>query len=259
MKTDTKIGEIVFAFNEASSALEEDIVLAGAREAGYTLDQLGFMFGVTREWVRQRVQRVPAGTALPKFHDSDAKLKRERRAEDHRSKRKARRRILGLRMDSPVMNVPVETLNELRRLHELVSENRGWTPLDAPSRLAVKPFGDLLWATIQTYEIPQTHLERAFGLGRTTLIVWLRNHGYLPQMPSQKSYQGVVLDPKRRKGRRKALVPGGKCRQGHVLSEKDIVANGTSGARTCRICKYQRAKDRYQQRKASAEAVVPSE
>lgn len=249
---DTRIGEIVFEFNEAGTKQREELVLAGAREAGYTLDELGQMFGVTRERIRQRVARVPAGAALPVFPPSARKVQRDARAAEklakQRSARAAQRRILGLRMDSPVMNVPVETLNEICRLSELVTTVRGWTPLDDPARLAITPYGDLLHETITKYEIPQRSLDLPFGKAGGTFTAWLRNHGYMKQMPSQKSYKGVLLEPGRRKGS-KTLVVGGVCKGGHVMTEENIVANGTTGNVTCRLCRNERRKLAYRRKR----------
>lgn len=231
----------------AHSRESVDAILKSAYAAGYSLRKLGDILGVSGEMIRVRLKRPVPVSMLRDYAPSERVAKREKRRHERVTRG---RRILGIRTSAAVMNVPIETLNELQRLSELTTRVRGVTPLDDPARLAVEPFGELLWATIQKYEIPQGQLERALGKGRVTFTVWLRNHGYLKQMPSQKSYRGIHHDPKSIKPRPREIVVGGTCRKGHALTESDIVNNG-GGRFTCGICRKNSSRARYQKRKAA--------
>lgn len=230
---------------EAPTVEAQDAILKSAYASGFTLQELGDIVGVTRERIRQRIAR-PVPFALMKDYPPHERVRRKTvQAKRKRSKQK---RILGLRLSSPALQVPVETVTRLAELHSLVTTVRGWTPLDDPARQAVKPFGDLLYKTMVDYEIPQKHLEKLLGLKGATLTAWLRSHGYLKQMPSQTSYQGVVIDHKRT-GRPAGpeLVPGATCRRGHLMTEENIGIQKVG--RYCKNCSRDRARERYQKRK----------
>lgn len=248
---DATVEQITSDLETAPTREHFDAVLRSAYAAGWSLQQLGDIAGVTREAIRLRLRRpVPAEMLVeyPSPHNVVARAERKRAAG------LKRKRILGLKLNSPVMDIPVKRLNEIAALHQQVTLVRGWTPLDSPEREAIGPYGDLLWETIQGYRIPQGHLERVMGLGRMTLTVWLRNHGYLPQMPSQKSYKGVVIDHSKngRGPRQKVNVPGGVCRNGHHLTEETLVANGSSGYMLCKICRAEYSREQYLARRAAA-------
>jgi hypothetical protein len=225
--------------NLAKSREEADAIFKSAYAAGFTLQELGDIVGHTREYIRQRVAR-PVDVELLREYPPHERVVRKQYARKAEAVR--RKRILGLPLTAPALNVPAETLNELARLRVLTETVRGWTPIDSPARQALKPFGDLLFQTIQDYGIPQQQLERLMGLKGSTLTVWLKSHGYLKQSPSQKSYRGIGLNgPK--KGR-KGLVSGDSCRRGHVLTESNI---GTQKAgQYCKDCTRESAKLRYQ-------------
>lgn len=227
-----------------------DAVLRSAFAAGWTLQSLGDIVGVSREAIRMRLRRSVPAEMLVDYSPPTKVTEREKKRRCTSQKRK---RILGIRISSPVMQVPVATLNQIASMRESVSKVRGWTPLDAPEREMVRPFGDLLFATVKEFQIPETHLEKVLGLSPRTCTAWLRRHGYLPNFESQKSYKGVdTWDRKGARRKKKTIVPGGTCRAGHKLTEADIATNGTTGNRTCRICRNKRSLARYHERKRSA-------
>lgn len=232
----------------ARSREEADAIFKSAYISGFTLQELGDMIGVTREYIRQRIAR-PIEPSMMRSYEPHERV--VRKVQERRKYVASTKRILGLRLSSPALQVPVETLNELARLRELTTEVRGWTPLDSPARQAIKPFGDLLHKTIADYEIPQTHLERMFGLSQATLRSWLRNHGYEKQVPSQKSYQGVYSDPKTRGSAKKGprLVVGASCKNEHVMTESTIGHQRVG--RYCKVCKRDSAKRQYRKRAGS--------
>lgn len=248
--SDQIIEQIKSDLESAASREHFDAVLRSAYAAGWTLQQLGEIVGVSREAIRMRMRR-PVRAELLRDYGSPAKV----RLREQKSKRRsiAKKRILGLKVTAPVMRVPVERLNEIRELHSLVTTVRGWTPLDDPARLAIEPFGDLLFSTMRDYNIPQTQLETVMGMGRSTFVFWLRSHGYLTQAPSQKTYQGVVIDRTtggRTHGGSNRLQVGGTCRKGHLLTEETITRNGTTGNQICKVCRSEYSRRKYQQKKA---------
>lgn len=230
---------------QARDREQADAIFKSAYAAGYTLQELGDIVGVTREYIRQRVSR-PVNPHLMRTYDLHERVVRKQR--EYKTKRERSQRVLGLRLSSPALQVPVATLNEIQALRELATEVRGWTPLDAPARKAIEPFGRLLNETITEYEIPGGHLEKLFGLSTHTFRVWLKNHGYYKQSPSQKSYQGIYIDPKTRKvasGPR--LVEGVECKRGHLMHDENIGIQ--KAGRYCKDCR----KQLYRERKKSIE------
>lgn len=222
---------------------ETDAILKSAYAAGFTLRELGAFLGCSGERVRQRIRR-PVNPVLMRDYAPHKRLAVKIEAE--RKMKKSKKRILGLPTTSTALEVPVSRLYRLRELADLVTTVRGWTPLDDPARLAIKEYGDLLYSTIKEYAIPQTHLEKLLGCGRNTLTVYLRNHGYLPQCPSQKSYRGVLAIPG--KSASKPMQLGGLCRKKkHVLTEKNF--GKQSSGNYCKDCVRERRAIRYQQRK----------
>ncbi len=230
---------------DARASDEADAIFKSAYAAGYTLQELGDLVGFTREYIRQRAAR-PVPVRLMRNYPPAPRV--QRKAAERKSKRLRVTRILGLRVTSPALDIPVAVLNELAALHEQVTTVRGWTPLDAPARNTIKPYGDLLFRIVTEYEVPQTHLERLIGLKGAALTVYLRNHGYLRQHPSQKSYQGVTLAGIRKASGPK-LVPGAQCNRGHDLTEANI--GFQKDGRLCKTCRSEAAKRRYQERVAA--------
>lgn len=243
-RDETLPAEVVRDLESAPTREHFDAALKSAYAAGWSLQKIADAVGVSHEAIRLRLRRsVPADmlrTYSSPRPSNTAKELRTRKVRNHR--------ILGLKRNSPVMHIPAAELNRLAELHELVTTCRGWTPLDAPARAAIPEFGALLDRLITKYSIPQGHLERVMGMGRISLTVWRRNHGYLPQMPSQRSYKGVLLDLSGG-GRPRTLFVGGKCRNGHVLTtetlaEYTIARNGTT-LRQCRVCERERKNAKY--------------
>lgn len=226
---------------------QADAIFKSAYAAGYTMQELGDICGWTREYIRQRIARTVNPAYMRTYDPAPRAIKRR---SVYEAKKTNKKRILGLKLSSPVLQVPVATLNELARLHQLVTSVRGWTPLDAPEREAVKPFGDLLWSTIQEYGIPQRKLEPLLGLSGGTFTAWLRSHGYTKQAPSQKVYKGIYSDPKERNAGRPKLEIGGQCRRGHVLTEENLKAKA-GGGQCCYDCVKLKRKERYAQKKAT--------
>lgn len=233
--------------SNAQDTERADAIFKSAYVAGYTLQELGDIVGVTRERIRQRVAR-PVNPAFMRTYDPAPRVTKKRDA--YEFKKSNRKRILGVKTSAPALQIPVATLNELARLHQLVTEVRGWTPLSDPAREAVEPFGDLLWSTIQEYQIPQRQLEPLLGLSGGTFTAWLRSHGYTKQAPSQKTYQGIYSDPKERNGGRPKLEIGGHCRRGHELTKENLISNGL-GSQCCYDCVKLKRKERYAQKKAN--------
>lgn len=219
----------------------QDAILKSAYASGFTLQELGDIVGVTRERIRQRISK-PVPVAFMKNYPPPKRV--QRRETQARKSRKKRKRILGLRMSSTALQVPASTLNELSRLRDLTTTVRGWTPLDDPARLAIKPFGELLWKTVNDYEVPVSQLEKLMGVSTGTLRAWLRSHGYIKQAPSQRSYRGIEVA----KGPRgTALTIGAKCRHGHTMTEENI--GYQKAGRYCKDCSRANARARYQRRK----------
>lgn len=231
---------------DARTSTEDDAIFKSAYAAGYTLQELADLVDFTREYIRQRAAR-PVSVGLMRDYPPAPRV--QRKAAQRKAKQLRTQRILGLRITSPALSVPVRLLNDLSGLHELVTTVRGWTPLDAPQRQAIKPYGDLLFKIMDDYALPQTHLEKLMGLNGASFTVWLKNHGYLKQHPSQKSYQGVTLDGiKKASGPR--LVPGAQCKRGHELTESSI--GFQAGGRYCKKCQSEAAKRRYRERVSKA-------
>lgn len=235
--------------DSAPSKQHQNAILKSAYAAGWTLQELGDLMGFTREGIRQRVSK-PVPLSMMREYEPHERVKVK--TSERVTKQRKTQRILGLRLSSPALQVPVSTLDRLAELHELATTVRGFTPLDSPARQAIKPFGDLLFNTINYYQIPQKHLERALGLKGNSLTAWLRGHGYMSICPSQKPYRGLLLDNKengrKRKGRTK-LVPGATCFHGHALTEDLIGIVRATQARYCRQCSRDQSKVRYAEKK----------
>lgn len=224
---------------------DADAIFKSAFLAGYTLQELANIIGVSRQAIQLRVAR-PVRIELLRTYPPAPRIVRK---EDSRKEGTLRRkRILGLPVSAPALQVPVQTVNELARLHNLVTTVRGWTPMDSPARQAIKPYGDLLSATILDYGIPQLQLEKLMGLKGRTLTAWLKNHGYLKISPSQKAYQGVAVTAGVRRGVSK-IIPGNSCKRGHIFTDSNIGRYKTGAY--CKTCRSDAAKLRYHERKAA--------
>jgi len=230
--------------SNARSRSEADAVFKSAYAAGFTLQELGDFVGHTREYIRQRVARPVDPSLMREYPPHERVIRKQREAAARAS---AQKRILGLRLTSPALSVPVATLNELSELHSIVTEVRGWTPLDAPSRAAIKPFGDLLFRVVTDYGIPQTHLERLMGLKGSTFSMWFKRHGHLKNSPSQRTYRGVTTEGPRARGPK--LTPGGACKRGHELTEANIGKQATG--LYCKTCRSDAARRKYHEKRTA--------
>lgn len=232
----------------ASSTREIDDVLASARASGWLLESLGLALGVSRERIRQRVERYTASGDGP---SRTYPLSPDRaKAEEKRLSRKLKaRRVNGFRLKDPVLRVPVEMLQEAGRLRDEVTGNRGWTPLDARSREAIEPYKAVLVDIIETYGVAYKSLEESLGYQVGSIRAWLRYHGYGELPPSQKRYLGVDMRTQQRTPRQKTIVLGGRCRRGHLITEDNMVRNGTLGF----ICGTCRAETRQARKRAARE------
>lgn len=236
------IGLVKADLDSARSAEEADAIFKSAYASGFSLQELGDIVGWSREYIRQRISR-PVDIGLLRDYPPAGRIAR---AIGRRTSRRIKAtRILGLRLTSPALEVPVVLLNELSELMEMTTQVRGWTPLDSPARNAIKPFGELLEKITLTYGIPRRHLERLMGVSSSTFTAWRRSHGYLKQSPSQTTYQGVVIDHKRTV-RGPALVLGGHCKRGHEITEFSLGVQ--KAGRYCKTCQKEGARRRYQER-----------
>ena len=237
---------IVSDLKAAHDRQHTDAILKSAFAAGWTLRALGAEVGVTREMIRQRLKRQVDASLLRAYPGpTPSRAKMAAAATAIRNNR-----VNGLRRDSPVLRIPVRQLNKLAEMHALATTVRGWTPLDSPERSAVPLFGALLEQIITTYSIHQGQLEPAMGMGRVSLTAWRRNHGYLPQMPSQKSYRGVLAKHGGALGGpgRKEFQIGDSCRNGHAIGPESLAIGDRPGR--CRQCARDRSRASYLKLKA---------
>jgi hypothetical protein len=193
-------------------------IARGLRDAGYRQYETAEGLGVTTK----TVQRYEAfGDAVRPFEEAQP--------------------------SRPVDNIPDDVLAELYATHQLASRVRGFTPLDAPERLAVERLAVLLHYLIDAYGVTTYALSLKIGLSGQTFDFWLKRHGHRPGSPSQPNYQNVHA----RGGRKRIRVIGGECGRGHVLTPENVYQNARN-VLVCKRCALDNSRRRYLASKAVA-------
>ena len=231
---------------------EVDRVLARARDFGWALRPLGEALGVTRERARQRIQRFEESGLPPSEKSYPTEPSRAAKEAERATQRIRRARINGFRLNDPILRLPVATLTSLARLSELATSTRTWTPMDAPERRAIEPYKEMLIELTESGGISKRSLERALGYQYRTIHAWLARHGHGDLHPSQSRFKGVHVSEIERQPTeaRRTIVLGGHCRQGHLITEENMLRNGSIGY-ICGTCRKERSAAAYQARKAA--------
>lgn len=231
------------------------------RLGGWKLNDIGQALGVSRERVRQHAaaydrasDRRPERTYAP----SPDAIRATEKAAAEASARPSRRRVNGLKQQDPALLLPVELLNRISSLGELVSTVNGGSPLDHPGRTAGADYKAALLEAIDGYGVSATRLSLVLGQSVGTVRSWLARHGHGALAPSAKPYLG-----KKSQGpvaaRRVRLMAGGTCRRGHLLSEENIRSNGKAGniCGTCADARYYEKYGRYPRNRGTRSAGSP--
>lgn len=237
---------------------ELNVVIAAGRLRGWTLNAFGEALGVSRERARQRAGAADAGAAQDRarlYPDSPARRRKEAKT---RASADRRRRVNGFKMRDPILRVPVQMLTRLAVASRAATSVRVWTPLDAPERLEIDTYRTLAIQLIEEHGVSTKSIDQALGYQTGTVRAWLARHGYGTLSPSQKAYKGVHISDVAHTQRpaAKRIVLGGHCKRGHLITEDNMVMNGTIGY-ICGTCRKQRTRAAYEQRRAEKEQNTP--
>lgn len=151
-----------------------------ARNAGYTLESIGYVAGLTRERVRQiAAQMIPVDPA-----DVPPVVGLPRPAEDL---------PWPTVLDKKWLAWPRPTLSaaesaELMELHQLGTQLRGGVPADDPRRLARHEFVRRVNFLIEKRGFTHREVGDIVGLTFGAIRMTLSKHGYRTLPPSQKAY-----------------------------------------------------------------------
>jgi hypothetical protein len=152
------------------------------REAGYTLQEIGEVVGISRERVRQRVTDKPYSyVGLPSV----------------------RVRELAPVPSKPVtkkLHVSPEVAEQLREMRDICSTVNGGTAADDPRRQVSVEFTAIL-ANLVERGVTVYELAKALGCNHQAIYGRLARHGYRTPVPSQtnRPYKGQPTFPPREK------------------------------------------------------------
>lgn len=150
-------------------------VIHAARDAGWTLQEIGDVLGVTREFVRQLYVRESSDTVV------GFPVKPPRPKRPHNPPRYVRWRQL-------VSNTELSALIDLRDKAKRVRSNRNPEAVAAAEELYRRV------AEFARAGVPVTWLSRQMGLSPRTLSFGLVRYGYAPPPPSLRQSVHTVRD-----------------------------------------------------------------
>lgn len=190
------------------------------RESGATLEEIGRAFGVTRERVRQLLERNGYSGSAPSRQVDPLKLLAAIRSADVCSVREAAQRC-GSNVSSGMM--VIRRLGLAKAVQRLFQWRRDWRYISAYRDLAAQLGHTPGVAECHEAGLWQSHIQRRFG-GMQKLAV---RAGLQPNHEGSWAGRGVRGRPRQ-----------SHCKRGHALTPENSYAY--RGQRACKACRHLR-------------------
>lgn len=205
-------------YNDGEEATLDNYIRA-LRDAGWTLQSIAAELGMTRERVRQRQVRAKKADAtlgvpaVPKRTPKEKKVRPQ---------------------------IPTKDLLELKRLQPLAMSVRGWTPEDAPERVASERYSELL-AQQHLNGVSVYRIAKSMGVTHLAIRARLARHGYMGEVKGldQPKYGTPWAGHQKQS----------HCKYGHPLEGDNLyLVRDDPNNRQCRTCAQRRGREAYQRR-----------